>query len=155
MALLTNSADAIAPNVTDILLTNKENGRIGLTAGIDLDVGATSVSIFQLNLTPEQFKKVLDKGAMVHIKLGTLEAEVVTGAVISKVVKAEVVAEPDHNPISGGDTFGQGSNTVAPSLFPETVDNNPIASAEPEDVKPAPAPKPVAKPAVKPAPAKK
>ncbi len=147
---LNNSADLLNPEISDVLISNLDNGRIGLSAGIDLPVGAKDVSIYLLNLSPTLFKDLLDKGAMVHVKLGTLAVEIITGAqVVTDTTKKVEEAVADTNPISGGETFGEGSNNVAPTLFPtepvKEEDSNPIAVAAVEDVKIEPAKKPVPK----------
>lgn len=151
---LTNSEQLLDDKISDVLLTNKENGRIGLTAGVDLEKGAEKVSIYQINMTPVQFKTALDKGAMVHVKRGFLEVELIESSVVKASPVESVVEseEKDENPVGDGTTFGEGSNNKPPVLDTEG-DDNPIASPEPEDVKPAP--KPAAKPVAKPTAPKK
>lgn len=123
----------IPENTTDILVTNHDFGRIGLTAGIDLLPSATSISIFQLGFpSVESFAAALNKGAKAHIINKTISIECITNAGISSSA-----ANTPHDQVIGGE------ETVVDPVVPVV---EPVAEVVPPAVvvpvvkTPAPAP---------------
>jgi hypothetical protein len=106
-------------NTTDILVTNHDFGRIGLTAGIDLLPSATSVSIFQLGFpSVEAFAIALNKGAKAHIINKTVSIECITNAGISSSA-----ANTPHDQVIGGEgTEEKTAENVVDDIVPPVVE---------------------------------
>jgi hypothetical protein len=90
-------------NVQDVLLTNNDRGKVGLSAGIDLGIGAEDVSIFSLGLTVESFKKCLDRGAIALISTNLISVkQIVAGDIVETPVDSahnQEVKGLENNPM--------------------------------------------------------
>lgn len=119
----------IPENTTDILVTNHDFGRIGLTAGIDLLPSATSISIFQLGFpSVESFAAALNKGAKAHIINKTISIECITNAGISSSA-----ANTPHDQVIGGEETGNEEDEIVVDPVAPVVET-PVAEVVPPAV---------------------
>jgi hypothetical protein len=119
-------------SIQDVLLSNKTNGMIGLTPGIDLARGVgnkqfgdtPAVSIFTLGFSKQSFVQALNKGALVHYPTSLGIDLIPVSAVIAKEAEME-------DSSSAGESEGQLDLVETSVTIPDVNTQAPVIVNEP------------------------